>query len=599
MSATQELTESVSEAPRRVSNIGEAARMLAPRWAVILIASISICLVSAAYLARPVIIQRAIDSGLIDGNSQALVTASVLFVLVAVVGYVFQAISTYTVALVGQGFVRDLRVRLFSHLQRLSMSFFDGENSGRLVSRMTADMAALTDVLNHGFLMVIQALLLLFGAVVLLFLMSWQLSLVSLVVIPPLVAASVIFRIYSARAYEAVRDRIADVLIHMQESFAGMRVVQAYARERHNVERFGEINEANFDANVRTVRISSLYIPFIEWLGGLAVGIILYFGGRGVFGDTVSVGEVAAFIFLLNFIFQPILQLSQVYDLLQSGIAALNKIFGLLAVEPAVREAPHATPLPQPVRGQLDFEEVSFGYAADTPVLHDVNITIEPGQRVALVGATGAGKSTLAKLAMRFYDPTQGRLLLDGHDLRDLRFDDLRHAITLVPQEGFLFSGTIRDNILFGRPDATEEEMVRSCRALGVHDFVESLPEGYDTVVSYRGSRLSAGEKQLVSLARAFLASPSVLILDEATSSLDPGTEALMEAAMLRLLADRTSIVVAHRLSTAEQADRVLVVDDGRVIEDGRHEELVALDGYYAALYRTWARNRIATNGAA
>ena len=599
MSVTQELRDGVSEAPRRVSNIGEAARMLAPRWAVILIASISICLVSGAYLARPVIIQRAIDSGLIDGNSQALVTASVLFVLVALAGYIFQAISTYTVALVGQGFVRDLRVRLFSHLQRLSMSFFDGENSGRLVARMTADMSALTDVLNNGFLMVIQALLLLFGAVVLLFLMSWQLSLVSLVVIPPLVAASVIFRLYSARAYEAVRDRIADVLIHMQESFAGMRVVQAYAREQHNVERFGEINEANFDANVRTVRISSLYIPFIEWLGGLGVGIILYFGGRGVFGDTVSVGEVAAFIFLLNFIFQPILQLSQVYDLLQSGIAALNKSFGLLAVEPDVREAPHATPLPQPVRGRLEFEEVSFGYAADTPVLHDVNITIEAGQRVALVGATGAGKSTLAKLAIRFYDPTHGRLLLDGHDLRDLRFDDLRHAITLVPQEGFLFSGTIRDNILFGKPDATEEELVRSCRALGVDNFIESLPEGYDTVVSYRGSRLSAGEKQLVSLARAFLASPSVLILDEATSSLDPGTEALMEAAMLRLLADRTSIVVAHRLSTAEQADRILVVDDGRVIEDGRHEELVALDGHYAALYRTWARNRIATNGAA
>ena len=283
---------------------------------------------------------------------------------------------------------------------------------------MTADMAALTDVLNHGFLMVIQALLLLFGAVVLLFLISWQLSLVSLVVIPPLVAASVIFRIYSARAYEAVRDRIADVLIHMQESFAGMRVVQAHARERHNMERFGEINEANFEANLVTVRISSLYIPFIEWLGGLGVGIILYFGGRGVFGDAVTVGEVAAFIFLLNFIFQPIQQLSQVYDLLQSGIAALNKIFGLLAVEPEVREAPRATRLAQPVQGRIEFEEVSFGYAADIPVLHDVNLTIEPGQRVALVGATGAGKSTLAKLTMRFYDPTRGRLLLDGVSLR-------------------------------------------------------------------------------------------------------------------------------------------------------------------------------------
>jgi ATP-binding cassette subfamily B protein len=558
----------------------------------IMAATVSICLFAGAALARPIVIQRAIDSGLLANSSRALVEASIIFVVLAVVAYVFQGVSTYTVAWVGQGFIRDLRVRLFSHLQRLSMSFYDGENSGRLVSRMTADMVALTDVLNNGFLMVVQALLLLVGTVIILFVLSWQLSLVSLVVVPPLVVATAIFRAYSERAYEAVRDRIADVLIDMQESFAGMRVVQAFAREGHNIERFGEINEANFAANVRTVRISSMYVPFIEWLGGVGVGIILYFGGRGIFGANVSVGTVAAFIFYLNFIFQPIQQLSQVYDLLQSGFAALNKIFGLLAVEPEVREDPQAKELPQPVRGRIDLEEVTFGYAPDTPVLHDINVAIEPGQRVALVGATGAGKSTLAKLAMRFYDPTHGRVLLDGCDLSRLRLDDLRRAITLVPQEGFLFSGTIRENILFGKPEATDEEMVRSCRALGVHDFIESLPEGYDTAVSYRGSRLSAGEKQLVSLARAFLADPPVLILDEATSSLDPGTEALVETTMRRLLVHRTSIVVAHRLSTAEQAERVLVVDDGRVIEDGHHDELVKRNGHYAALYRQWQPDR-------
>jgi ATP-binding cassette subfamily B protein len=453
---------------------------------------------------------------------------------------------------------------------------------------MTADMVALTDVLNSAFLMVVQALLLLCGTIIILFFLSWQLSIVALVVVPPLVVATAIFRIYSARAYEAVRDRIADVLIHMQESFAGMRVVQAFARERHNIERFGVINEENFEANVRTARISSMYIPFIEWLGGLGVGIILYFGGRGLFGTTASVGTVAAFIFYLNFIFQPIQQLSQVYDLLQSGIAALNKIFGLLAVEPEVREATRPTALPQPVRGRIDFEGVTFAYVPDTPVLHEIDLSIEPGQRVALVGATGAGKSTLAKLSMRFYDPTRGRVLLDGHDLRDLSFEDLRRTTVMAPQEGFLFSGTIRENILFGRPEATDEEMVHSCSALGVHDFIESLPEGYDTVVSYRGSRLSAGEKQLVSLARAFLADPAVLILDEATASLDPGTEALVERAMRRLLVGRTCMVVAHRLSTAGHADRVLVIEDGRVIEDGPHDDLIQRDGHYAALYRQW-----------
>ena len=313
---------------------------------------------------------------------------------------------------------------------------------------------------------------------------------------------------------------------------------------------------------------------------------------NGVLGAEVSIGTIAAFIFYLNFIFQPIQQLSQVYDLLQSGFAALYKIFGLLAVEPSVREAPRTIELAKPVRGRIEFESVTFGYIPGTPVLHDIDVAIEPGQRVALVGATGAGKSTMAKLMMRFYDPTQGCLRLDGCDLHGLRFEDLRGAITMVPQEGFLFSGTIRENVLFGRPDATDEEMVRSCRALGVHDFIESLPEAYDTAVSYRGSRLSAGEKQLVSLSRAFLADPAVLILDEATSSLDPGTEALVEATMRRLLAGRTSIVVAHRLSTAGHCDRILVVDGGRVIEDGDHDDLVRADDHYAALYRQWTMNR-------
>jgi ATP-binding cassette subfamily B protein len=469
------------------------------------------------------------------------------------------------------------------------MSFYDKESSGRLLSRMTADTLAVTDLLNNAFLMVTQSVLLLVGTVVILVVLSWQLSLVTLVVIPPLVFATALFRVYSARAYDSVRDRIADVLVHMQETFAGMRVVKAFARERRNMDTFGEINEANFGANLRAVRIGAAYIPFVEWLSGLGIGLILYFGGRGIFGADISVGTVAAFIFYLNFIFMPIQQLSQFYDLMLSGTAALNKIFALLAVEPTVQEPARATPLADRVEGRLELNHVTFGYDPSHPVLHDVSLAIPPGQRVALVGATGAGKSTIARLSMRFYDPTQGSVRLDGVDLRELSFHDLRRSTVMVPQEGFLFSGTIRENIQFGRPDATDAEVEDACRRLGIAEFIDSLPEGYETYVSYRGSRLSAGEKQLVSLARVFLADPAVLILDEATSSLDPGTEALVERAVRTLLSGRTSIIVAHRLSTAEHADRVLLVDDGRVIEDGGHDELVRAGGQYALLFERWA----------
>jgi ATP-binding cassette subfamily B protein len=572
-----------------VNSARETLKMLAPHWPLVLIATVSIVLFTLANLARPIIIKRAIDDGLVADDGGVLVIAAIVFVATIIAIYVFQAASTYLTALLGQQFMRDLRIRLFGHYQKLSMSFFDRENSGRLVSRMTADMNALTDMLNNGFLVVIQSVLLLTGTIIILFTLSWQLSLVALAIVPPLVAGTLVFRIYSERAYESVRDRIADVLVHMQESFAGIRVVKAFGREEPNMQRFGAINEDNFEANVRTVRISAMYIPLVELLSGLGIGLILYFGGRWVIGGSVTVGTVAAFIFYLDFIFQPIQRLSQVYDMLQSALAALNKIFRLLAVEPEIQQRQQPVPLPASVAGAVRFDNVSFSYNPETKVLEDVDFAIEPGSRVALVGPTGAGKSTIAKLALRFYDPDQGRVLLDGCDLRDLSFEDMGRAVVLVPQEGFLFSGTIRENILFGRPGATEGELVAACRDLGVHDFIQSLPDGYDTVVSHRGSSLSAGEKQLISLARAFLADPPVLILDEATSSLDPRTESLVEDAIRRLYTGRTTIIVAHRLSTAEHADRVLVIDGGNLVEDGHHDELARGDGLYAALYQKWA----------
>lgn len=340
------------------------------------------------------------------------------------------------------------------------------------------------------------------------------------------------------------------------------------------------------------MKLSALYFPFVEWLRGAAIGLILYFGGRQVAGDAVTVGTVAAFVFYLEFIFQPIQNLSQVFDMVQSANAALTKIFGVLATEPDVPEPEHPAQVRGPVEGRIEFEGVTFGYDPARPVLHGVNLVIPPGQHVVLVGPTGAGKSTLAKLMTRMYDPTAGRVRIGGYDLRTLRAADLRRTVTMVPQEGFLFTGSVRENIVFGRPGATDEEVAEACRRLGIEGFIRRRPHGLETLVSFRGSRLSAGEKQLISIARAFLADPPVLVLDEATSSLDPATEEQVEAALRKLLEGRTSVVIAHRLSTAEQADRVLVVDGGRIVEDGTHAELVARGGYYAALYRQWVAGR-------
>ncbi len=578
--------------PVAKNGIRGALQMLRPRWRAIALATLAICLFTAAGLSKPLVIQYALDEGVANGDKDALVLAGALFLGLIVLVYLFQALSTYLVNRIGQDFLRELRMRLFTHYQKMSLAFFGRENAGRLVARMTSDVATINDVLNNGFLIVVQSTLTLVGATVILFWLSWQLSLATALILPPLIIATVIFRHYSEKAYGSVRERIADVMIHMQESFSGLRVVQAFAREQHNAERFGEINERNYAANVYTVRISALYFPLVEWLSGLGIGIILYFGGRQVAGDAVTVGTVAAFVFYLEFIFQPIQNLSQVFDMVQSAGAALNKIFGILGIKPDVPEAEDPAKVDGHLEGRIRLDHVTFGYDPARPVLSDVNLEIPPGQHVVLVGPTGAGKSTLAKLMTRFYDPTNGAVFIDGHDLRTLANRDLRRSVTMVPQEGFLFTGSIRENILFGRPDATKADVIAACQRLGIHDFIMTLPNGYETLVSYRGSRLSAGEKQLVSIARAFLADPPVLILDEATSSLDPATEEQVEQALRKLLEGRTSVVIAHRLSTAEHADRILVVDHGRVVEDGHHTELLARGGYYSTLYRQWTSGR-------
>ena len=539
-------------------------------------------------VAGPTLVRYGIDHGLRPGHHDvgALDLAVALYVVVAVLSYVFGRWQTMLVAQVGETFLRDLRTRTFDHLQSLSMSFYDREKAGVVVSRMTSDIDSIAELVQQGLLMFISNALLFVFTVVLLVTLSWQLMLVCLLPVPFVVLASRKFQRDSTRAYLTIRDRIGQTLSALQEGFAGVRVVQAFAREDVERDRFVARNRSLFDSHMESVRISAWYMPIIEFAGIATTAMVLGVGGWLVHRGDVSLGTVAAFVLLLSNLFEPLQQLSQLYNTVQSAGAGLEKVYELLDTPIDVPEHSGARDLSSV--GVVVVERVTFGYAGGRPVLHEVDLTIPAGEHLALVGPTGAGKSTLAKLIARFYDPTSGRISFGGVDLRDAAFDSLRERIVVVPQEGFLFNGTILDNVRISRPRASEEEIRQAMSAIGVASRFELLPDGLHTEVQERGSRFSAGEKQLVSLARAALVDPAVLILDEATSSLDSGTESLVEDALDLLRAGRTTIVIAHRLSTAARADRIGVVDDGRLVELGTPEELVAAGGRYAALHEDW-----------
>ncbi len=564
------------------------ARLTAPYKVRTILSVFSLLAATATALAPPFLSKYAVDDGIRQHDLEKLWWIVGAFLLAGLANWGMSYVQTYLTGWVGERILADLRNKLFGHLQRLSLGFYERNRAGVIISRLTNDVEALDQLVTDGVTSLVQNTLTLLGTAILLFVLDWRLALATLAVIPLMSIATVIFRVRSSRAYRAVRERLGLVTATLAEDIAGMRMVQAFTREERNIRNFRDVSERYRDSNMETVVLNGLYFPFVDLLSSIALAVVLGYGGHLYFEGSVTIGTLFAFMLYVQNFFDPVQQLSQLYNTFLSATAALDKIMDVLDEEPEVLDAGHAKPLPG-VEGHVRFESVRFSYGGGPEVLHGLDLDIPPGTTVALVGHTGAGKSTIAKLLARFYDPTAGRITIDGYDLRDVSQASLRRQLGIVPQEGFLFAGTVTENIAFGRPDAASEDVVRAARTVGAHDFILRLEDGYETQLQERGSRLSLGQRQLVALARALLADPRILILDEATSSVDIGTEQKIERALRLLLAGRTAFIIAHRLSTIRDADLIVVLEHGRIVEQGSHDELLAHRGLYTSLYGDWA----------
>ena len=572
--------------------VGRVFKMAAPFRKTMWMAFACVCVTTVCALSGPVLVKHGIDAGIRANDVGELNLSVAIYLLVAFLAYVFGRMQFLYLNRTGESFLRVLRLAVFRQMQRQSMAFYDRNKAGVLVARMTADIESMAELVQWGLLQFIAAGMLLVFAFFVLLTLSWQLTIVALLVMPLLIAASIKFQRDSNKAYLTVRERVGANLSALQEGITTVRVIQAYAQEEETIEKFTKSNRELFQSHERSVRISTWYFALIEFGGVFASALMIGIGGWLVHRGDVTLGTVVAFTLLLSSLFDPVQQLSQLYNTVQSAGAALNKLFQILDAKPEVDEHPAAVALPE--AGELRVDGVTFSYAGATnPALNNVSITVGVGEKLALVGPTGAGKSTLAKLMARLYDPQSGVVSYGGVNLTMATMDSLRKRIVVVPQEGFLFNGTIRDNLRIARSDATDEQIDAAVAAIGATEHFATLPDGLNTEVRERGSRLSAGERQLVALARAALVDPRVLVLDEATSNLDPGTEAEVEQALERLMSGRTVIVVAHRLSTVQRADHIAVIDAAGIAEYGTHEQLVALNGRYNALATAWQKSQI------
>jgi ATP-binding cassette, subfamily B, bacterial len=577
---------------RRDRRSGRRARawlwpLVRPHRRLVALASLAVLVQTGAALAMPYLVKVAIDQGVVPKDLEVVNQVALAYLVLAGVQFLAGRYEIETVARAGQRVLFSVRTRLFRHLQTLSLDFYERERTGRLVARMTSDIDAMSDLVTDGLVTLVTALITMVGVAVILVVMDWQLALATLVVAPLIGLAARFWRRWSADAYRQVRETHSVVTVQLQESLAGVRAIQSFRRERATAGRLREANHDERTAHRRTIALASFFFPGIEFLGTAATVVVLGVGGRRVLAGDLEIGTLAAFLLYLRNLFDPVQQLSELYDSFQSATAGAERVGTVLAERPSVREAPDPVPLPDP-RGDLRLEDVCFAYDQGPEVLHDVDLDLDAGTTLALIGPTGAGKSTVAKLIARFYDPQGGRVTLDGVDLRRVRLADLRRAMGYVPQEGFLFSGTVLDNIRFGRPEATRAEVEAAARAVGADQVIAGLPDGYDTQVGERGALLAAGERQLVAFARAWIADPALLILDEATSNLDAASEARITDALQRLRSGRTTIIIAHRLSTVAQADQIAVVEDGRIVESGPPAALRARGGRFAELFDRW-----------